>query len=222
MPFDMGFNFRATSGYVSDPAYGVHVDAPGGGENYPVTKTNVNGDSVDCGWTATCDDTVDRDSAFDARLAGIAYRSNASAAAIYRIDLASGTCPGAGTYTLDIAAGDANAAGVSLNTLQIFDNATMILDLTNGGAGYAAASNAFIDATGVSRTRTAGQPWNGATINKVFASTTLFIKFPMNNISGTTVLAHFRLTAVTGGADPFIPNTRRRQLDPVLITIEWP
>jgi hypothetical protein len=107
MPFDMGFNFRGTSGYVTDPSYAVPVL----GEAYPNTYTNADGKSLNGGWTLAVS-ILDRASTNDPRIAGINYHF--SSPRWFLLDLASGSAPGAGVYTVDIAYGDAGGGHTGL------------------------------------------------------------------------------------------------------------
>src|SRR6185503_13784763 len=132
MPFDMGFNFRANAGYVTDPNYCVPVL----GELYPHTYTNVNGDSINAGFDSAPSGTVDRindaTQGFpqEIRLAGINYKSNNGSPVLFKVDLSSGSAPGAGTYTVDLAVGDFNFS--HQNAFQVKDTNTVLIDGTAG------------------------------------------------------------------------------------------
>lgn len=189
MPFDMGFNFRATAGYVTDQAYAVPVLA----ETYPNTYTNANGNSINAGWDGGVN-TLDRSNTNDPRLAGVNYLPSASQR-IFQVDLSSGSNPGAGSYTIDIAAGD--QGNNLVEDFKILDNATLLIDGTNGGSGFTpAAAGHFIDVTLTDVT--ASVNWTGTTVSKTFASTTAYL---VNNPDLLTApvasMAHFRLTLAT-------------------------
>src|ERR1019366_3923401 len=69
MAFDYGFDFRQTSGYVSDPAN----CSPSLGEAYPHTYAN----GATAGWSSGAPDgTRDRNNLLDARLAGMNFLSS--------------------------------------------------------------------------------------------------------------------------------------------------
>jgi hypothetical protein len=185
MAFDIGFDFRSTAGYVTDPSYGDFV---GPTDSYPTTYTNVDGFSINAGWETLPTSGVDISASNDPRIAG-AHRASAGTGDDYfTVDLSSGSAPGAGDYTVDIALGGDNGVVASL---KLYDDATELLAISG-----AINTNEFIDATNVKRTATT--TWNGATVSKTFATTTCKI---LNIVSGYTAIAHFRLTLqVAGGA----------------------
>jgi hypothetical protein len=184
MAFDMGFNFRGTSGYVTDPSYAVPVV----GESYPHTYTNGDGKSINGGWTLAVS-ILDRDDTNDPRLAGINYHF--ASAREFQIDLSSGSAPGAGTYTVDVAYGDAGGGHTGI-AYRVKDNTTVVIDGTTGGLGTTTAEDEYLDATVSKITATAN--WTGTTVNIAFATTTVAVE-PVA-ISDASTLAHFRLTLV--------------------------
>lgn len=181
MAFDMGFNFRGTSGYVTDGAEGVPVLA----EVYPHTYTNGNGDSINAGFVSgSGQGAANRSTGVDARLAGINYDGGTDD---FQVDLSSGSAPGAGDYTVDLAVGDSGGGPHSGQVFWVKDNTTTLID---GSGPYSTAQNHFIDAT---LTDVAGgTTWAGTAVSKTFASTTA--KFGFNGQAAVTYLAHFRLT----------------------------
>lgn len=192
MPFDMGFDCRNSSGYVTDSAYAV----PTLGETYPNTYTNGNGDSINGGWVSNPGTfgMADRASGNDPRIAGINYFASVNVPGyIFTVDLSSGSAPGAGSYLIDVAMGDASFG--NHQNFQVKDSSTVLIDGTNGGSGYATASGHYIDATltDVAATTT----WTGTQVSQTFATTTCTV--PLNPTSGATAaqtMAHFRLTLV--------------------------
>ena len=194
MAFDMGWNFRATVGYVTDDAnYGVFATDT---HAYPRTYTNGDGQSVNAGWsTGVSGGSQDLASGNDPRIAGDVYNAAANIAN-FRIDLSSGSAPGAGTYTVDLAFGD--PAGSRIANFEVKDDATVVIDGRNGGAGFTTATGHFIDATlaDVAATTT----WTGATASKAFASTTVNVNVDPDNVGGYTLINHFRLTLQGGAA----------------------
>lgn len=187
--FDMGFDFRNTAGFVTDAAYGV----PALDDAYPHTYTNANGVSINAGWDGSVG-AQDRVGTNDPRIAGIAYRPNTGTAKLFKVDLASGSAPGAGTYLVDVAIGGINDAQVVQN-FKVLDDATVLIDGTNGGAGYSIASGHFIDATLTDVT--ASVTWTGTQVSKVFATTTAQIGTGWLVSGDNVLLNHFRLTQVT-------------------------
>ncbi len=187
MPFDMGFNFRATAGYVTDGPEGVPVIQ----DAYPHTYTNGNGHSLNGGWTATPDGIADRANTNDPRIAGINFKGNNGTPNIFQMDLSSGSAPGAGTYSVDLAFGDAGFGPHTID-FKVQDTSTVLIDGTNGGAGWSIAQNHYRDATlaDVAATTT----WTGITMSKTFATTLAKVVFGIDNVGENSTLAHFRLT----------------------------
>lgn len=195
MPFDMGFDFRSSSGYVTDPSYGVPQLAAS--ENYPHTYTNGDGYSINAGWVATGAPVgADRDNTNDPRIAGINFVSNNTTGETVRIDLTSGSAPGSGAYTIDLAVGD--AVGASTHFFSVLDDATTLIDGTNGGSGYATDAGHFIDATLADVT--ASTTWTGTTVSKTFNNATCYIKLGNGAGGALSRIAHFRLTLQGGDA----------------------
>src|ERR1043166_760602 len=191
MPFDMGFNFRATSGFVTDPAYGVPVLL----ETYPHTYTNANGDSVNGGASPNLSGaTFNASATNDPRIAGCNYHGSQNVTGeIFQVDLASGSAPGAGTYSVDCAFGSAAGFGTTIEDFQIRDNVAVLIDGTNGGSGYTIVDGHFIDATLTEVV--ASTTWTGTPVSKAFASTVAIVKRGVSAIPGFFApLAHFRLT----------------------------
>jgi uncharacterized membrane protein len=129
----IGFDFRASSNYVTDPAGDTFV-LPSSA--YPTT---FNG--VDFGWTdVTLVQARNRSDKVDPRLAGVNFAINGAPATFY-VDL-----PASGTYNLSLALGDGGyqvcTAGCQV---QFLDGNTVLATLTEGSenAGY------FYDAQGI-------------------------------------------------------------------------
>ena len=130
--WQQGFDFRALSGYVTDPPGDTYVLAS---TAYPTT---FNG--LAFGWANTSlVGARDRSTTVDPRLAGINYVSNGSPATFY-VNL-----PSAGTYSLSLAMGDAGyeQCGVQCE-IQFLDGSTVVGTVSGGltNLGY------FYDATG--------------------------------------------------------------------------
>jgi hypothetical protein len=191
--FDMGFNARATPGFVSDQPYAV----PLLGEVFPHTYTNANGDSINGGYDGggLSGGVFDRLNTNDPRIAGINYEPNgAGLSRSLVVDLSSGSAPGAGTYTIDLAVGD--QAFAHPEDCIVYDNVTALITIlaTTGGGGH------FFDAT--TADVTASGTWTGTTVSKSFASTTAKVTLDATSSgSDFTTLAHFRLTKA-GGPPP--------------------
>ena len=199
MPFDLGFNARATAIYVTDGAEGVPCLA----ENYPHTYTNGNGNSINAGWTPNWNASgYDRAATNDPRLAGINNIANGGAGtSTFVVDLSSGSAPGAGTYTVDLAMGD--AVNDQRQDFLLKDGTTTKIDGTNGGAGINTTAGHFLDATvtDVAATTT----WTGTPTSVTFAGTTVNLVVGPDSCGGNSQLAHFRLTLQAAGATAFPP-----------------
>ena len=128
----IGFDFRATSNYVTDPPGDTYVLAS---TSYP---TSFNG--TDFGWANTnLVQASNRSTQIDPRLAGINYATNGSPA-IFLVNL-----PSAGTYNLSLAMGDAGYPECWVQCqIQFLDGNTVLATITEGltDLGY------FYDAQG--------------------------------------------------------------------------
>lgn len=190
MAFDMGFDFRNTAGFVTDPAYGVPVLA----EAYPHTYTNGNGLSINAGWSVLPQGAEDRAAGNDPRIAGENFRSNSGPASTFTVDLSSGSAPGAGTYSIDLASGGVNQTSVV--DFKLFDNATLLIDGTNGGAGTSIGVGHFLDASLADVT--ASTTWTGTPVTKTFATTTVNYTMAIDGLTDFSYLSHLRLTLQGG------------------------
>lgn len=177
MAWDKGFNFRASSGYVTDPADCTYATA---GDTYPVTRN-----SVTFGWTVS--PTSDRDRAAytgdQAKLAGLCFgNSNGT----FQVDL-----PSAGSYDIRLAVGDA-ITGQSLMNLVVLDNATPVITL----ASMTTSDAQWYDASGVLRTSAADWVANNVAVNCSFSSTTLFLQ--LGAAASNTTIAHLFISQTAG------------------------
>lgn len=197
MAFDVGFDFRGTLGFVTDPLFGVAVL----GESYPHTYTNANGDSINAGWDSGVS-FYDNNATYDARLAGANYHVNDASQPKFVVDLSSGSAPGAGTYLVDLAAGDGGT-----QDFKVYDNTTVLIDGTNGGSGYPVASVHWIDASLANVVSGQFQTWPGTPVLKTFASTTAKLGIAVDAPGNITTLAHFRLTLQGGTSTNITPDT---------------
>jgi hypothetical protein len=108
LSWDKGFNFRQTSGFVTDGANETYVLS---GDSYPATRNGVT-----FGWEDAPSGDRDRNSGIDRRLAGMNFVSSAAGASAYRfrVDL-----PAAGDYAVRLAIGDeANGSNVKFGELR--------------------------------------------------------------------------------------------------------
>lgn len=186
MAWDKGFNFRSTSGYVTDGTDETYVLA---GDNYPVTRNGVT-----FGYTTGMPsaNAKDRSTSNDVRLAGTHVVPNTPAQETIRVDLNS-----AADYDIRLALGDGLYSHL-YTYVQLLDNATAVLTITdtNGQSG-----NAFLDATGAEYTAP-NWPGSNTKVTKTFATTTFFMTMGSPDAqSDKTPTAHLFLSEVaTGGA----------------------
>lgn len=189
MPFDVGFDFRGSAIYVTDPAYGVPVL----GETYPHTYTNANGDSINAGWVGapslTCQNQY---SAGDPRLAGRNLK-NTDPDYDFQVDFTSGSAPGAGDYTTAIASGDVGGSNVFF---QILDNTTVLID----GSAIGFNNGDYTDAALATYT-TANWPSSNTPVAVTFATTTAILRLTGDSFNGP--INHFRLTKVASSGKPW-------------------
>lgn len=176
-----GFDFRATSAFVSDPAGTTYVLTA---NTYPTTRAGAT-----FGWTDpfSVRDARDRSAAGDARLAGIVFTSSASGTLLFTYDL-----PAAGTYDINLALGD--FSGASSPVCKIRDNTTVLTTIS----GMSPAANNYVDATGVTRTA-AAWPGSNAAFRATFASTKLVLEMGPQ-IANITAIAHLLVTEVNASS----------------------
>lgn len=168
----IGFDFRATSGYVTDPANTQFVsDATA----YNGTTACVGNQSVICGWEGTANGSRDRSTSVDARLAGLVFIDNNSATPCFRVDL-----PSAGTYSIRLALGDDSNS--QNNKLTIKDNTTVLATI---GSPTVTSAAHFLDATGTDYSSTSW-PGGNTAINLTFSTTILRACLGANNGDSTT------------------------------------
>lgn len=197
MSFDFGFDFRQSAGFVTDPANCTYVLALGS-DLYPQTRNGIT-----FGWLVSPDGgAFDRSTGVDARLAGCAQSNNNDTTNALQVDL-----PATGLWTVDLALGD-QGAGTGPFTALLKDNTTLLKTWQLA----AIVANHYWDASEVERTSDANWAANHVTQNYTFATTTLILQIGKNQ-SGSTNLAHLRLTQ-SGGVpppDPIIVAVRRTQ-----------
>lgn len=181
----LGLNFRATSGYVTDPS-GTTYALPDGAANYPTTRGGLTfGTLVNFQFEGR-----DRDSGLDARLAGVMF-SGASGQQ-YRIDLPDG----AGDYDIWCAIGE--PAGSVTCGMLIKDGAGSTLATISG----AVSPTNFIDAT---NTTLSAANWPGSNASTRLTFTASYMILESDASSHGIRLAHIALEKVTGGSSSVPP-----------------
>ncbi len=179
----IGFNFRNTSGYVTDGADETYV--LGNSDPYPTTRAGWT-----FGWEDTISGSINRDSGNDARLAGINYMT--ASGVRFRVDL-----PATGDYTVAVAMGD--AASAQEVSWAWKDDTTNLNDFYDGNTS---GGNFFYDAT---ETEYTNSTWPGSQtpVQYTFATTIFRIQSHTPVFSNPT-LAHVALSQVGGGVNPLL------------------
>lgn len=161
-PFSAGFDFRATSGYVTDVAPNTYCLAA---DTYPTSRGGFT-----FGWDGTVGiDGRDRNAGVDVRLAGIVFGLNTATIFTWRLDL-----PAPGTYQITLALGDGNA-NPQKNYFGLQDTFTSLLSfspVSTTGSTWADATGTLLNA--------AAWPGSNTPVSKVFATSILRI-----TLSGT-------------------------------------
>jgi uncharacterized membrane protein len=118
--FAIGFDFRASSNYVTDPPGDTYVLSS---TAYPTTFNGTN-----YGWVDTTKvQGRDRSTQVDPRLAGMNYAMNGHPGTFY-VDL-----PASGTYSLSLAMGDEGYPACSVECqIQFLDGSTVVANITGG------------------------------------------------------------------------------------------
>jgi hypothetical protein len=180
MTWSQGIDFRATAGFVTDPAQ--YAPETGTTVNYP--RTPSAGNSTAVGWVSITGgiSSRDRSSSIDPRLAGAQLASGAGNTATYQIDL-----PAAGTYGIRLAAGDASFSQ-NVGSCDILDNGTVVASPWSAFGNLAAGS--FIDASGTALTA-ANWPGSNTEITVAFSSTKAQFRFTRGSNSSWYVTEIF-------------------------------
>jgi len=179
--FQQGFDFRATSGFVTDPGFATWVTSS---TAYPTTRNGVT-----FGWQVTTNlDSRDRNTAVDPRLAGINFVYNNVAPAVFEVDL-----PAAGTYTINLAMGDDlyGQCGGGCK-IEFRDGATSLFTIAEPGT----SGGMFFDANGNNLTA-AAWPASNTTHQVTMSGTKLLVLVGANDgKSDVTPIAHLAVTQV--------------------------
>lgn len=180
--FNQGVDFRASCGYVSDPALTACETAAA---NYPHSPTA--GNSTAIGWSnASAMNPTDRNNAVDPRLAGINFSANGSTNT-YTVALGRSGA----TFDVTLALGDMGFG--SAGRVQVFDGASNLLDITWSTAPTAAL---FVDAANNTWTSVT---WPGSNVvaSLTFAGSSAAFTFPGATCNGSSAnfcqIAHLRL-----------------------------
>ena len=182
MALDAGFNFRSTSGYVTDGAGQTYVLKT---DSYPTTR-----DTFTFGWDAAPSNDRDRDATADVRLAGINYQANASPEAVLRVDL-----DATGDHDIHLACGDTASAQYD-QYVQFRDGTTAFATIDKTET---IAQDNYYDATGTKYSE-ANWPGSETAISHTFSSTILRVAVSRDSSgSSNSVITHLRVVETGGG-----------------------
>jgi hypothetical protein len=179
-----GFDFRATLGFVADPAN----CSPVLGEAYPHSYTGGSS-TLNGGWTTVGVTTVNRSAVIDPRLAGINYALNSGTLQqTFRADLLN-----AGTYDITVALGDTSAQ--TWQYLQILDNVTALATFDESGGN---AANSWFDGAN-NQWSAAAWPGSNVKVRVTFASTVakFTIGTPVVHGAAASTLSHLFLQEIS-------------------------
>jgi hypothetical protein len=189
VPFDVGFDFRSTQLFVTDPSSSTYEISDVA--DYPVTRT-VNGSSVTFGWEtlSPSGSSRNRGSSVDARIAGIQQVINdGTATGTFRVDL-----PATGDYTVGLAMGDGVGGNAQTEYLVVKDTSSALITFS----GVAIGSSQFLDAAG-NLWSPAAWPGSNVSVQKTFTTTILRVTIGGTASTNSSTIAHLRVTAVSSG-----------------------
>lgn len=187
MALTQGFDFRATSGYVSDPTNYAVVK----GDAYPQTysPSGVTGGWEDGGVI----DQRDRNNAIDARLAGVNWPS-VPTTNHFRVDL-----PATGNYAVQAAIGDDYSAQGPF-TCTLNDTTTVLKTVVNnastGGGGQYYSANGTLE-TSPSNWATANPNAGGGADEQALTFSTTIFRLAATNGTGICTVASLFIRSVT-------------------------
>lgn len=180
MSWDKGFNFRGTSGFVTDGANETYVLLA---DTYPQTRNTVT-----FGWTGAPYSSEDGSASDDRRLAG-QNTIDPGHTETFRVDL-----PSAGAYTVRLAMGHHTyGAGAPGMEIVIKDDTTALLTI---GPHPTTAAN-YYDAADASYSAAAWPGSNTASGSLTFATTTMNVV--VDGGPDYAAIAHLFVSQVSGG-----------------------
>lgn len=193
MALPQGIDFRASAGYVTDPANCDYSIVSRG--DYPWTTAQGN----NVGWeinTSTSLQDRNRNSSNDARIAGINYTTTGSNSDAFRIDL-----PSAGNYKIGAGFGDASYAQAV--GWDLYDTNSNIGTLSTGSTSGA---NQFNDATDTEYSA-AAWPGSQTLVSKTFSTTICRFKQTADSF-----IAHAYVESAAGQLAPVFLSPSRSSL----------
>ncbi len=167
MSWTKGWNFRLTSGFVTDTGNNTY-DIGSDGTDYPQTRNGVTFGFNSS--TLSGIETRDRNSGIDEKFAGLCISVSPSFPPYFQVDL-----PATGSYVIRLSLGDRNYSSASYGAnfyAEVRDNTSVLATID----ASTSAGDHYLDATGVERTSTSDWITNNASITQTFATTTFIIK----------------------------------------------
>jgi len=179
-PFDVGFNFRATSGYVTD----LSPDTYSLGVIYPETRGGATfGFSSDL-----TGNSRNRDNTTNAHFAGLVFDSQ-NQVEYFRVDIVAG-----GTYSIRMAIGDYNNLETGIKVV-VKDTTSMPSSCTPSASATVTGSTTvtfgFLDALASEYTAT---NWPASNTANICTFTTGQMRFYIGDGTNATGLAYIRIT----------------------------
>lgn len=183
MAWDKGFNFRASSGYVTDGTDCTYVLGT------ETTATTRNGATFQFTTSTAAAQPRDRTTSGDSRLSGCVFVGSGTSTENWRL-----TLPATGAYDIYLAAGD--QGNEQTIKLRVLDDTTAFITIADVGTG---AVDQYVDATGAVRTRTqwiADSARGGTKVTRTFSSTILNVEI-QPPVTASCPLAHLFVSQVT-------------------------
>lgn len=159
--YNLGFNFRATQGYVTDPANTVGFF----GNAYPTSKT-FGALNVNAGWDGTIP-VADRSTSIDPRLAGGNTVAQSGAARKFRVDL-----PVSGVWTVRLAMGNPSFTRAAFFDILDSDGTTVLYSRSETPV----SAPQYMDASKVIRANAALWASSNASTDITFSGTTAYVR----------------------------------------------
>jgi hypothetical protein len=194
MAWTKGFNFRSTSGYVTDTGDNTYV-LGSTGSAYPTTQ---NGVTFGWGNGGASTDRRDRNSSVDQRFAGSNFQNVPYSYAYFRVDL-----PATGEYVIRLSMGDYSYSQAV--QFAILDDSSVLTAPSGVATG---SSNRYVDATGVVRTSPSDWISNNASYTGTFTTQIFMLRTGdggSNTYGGSVTHLWIDQVAVVGG----VPKTTK-------------
>lgn len=199
----IGFDFRGSTAYVTDPSSTQAVQGNGDGNGQPSypTTTTIGGVSVTWGWETSgglpCGSAAtgfDQSTSVDVRLAGVGQLPPNFQCA-FRVDL-----PTTGSYVVTVAEGSNQVFGFTGVYARLYDTTTLVATIASNGS---LTGPEWYDASGVLRTSAANWVSGNATVTKTFTTTIFRYLIGDTTSGGYCNVAHIRIqTAPTSTVVP--------------------